>query len=81
MSKPARPKRKASYQPLVWQREQLGFAEDAYLRSHGWTQTSNTPGCLWLWQKQTPDGRTLLVDKDTAISMQSHSCAIRGNEW
>jgi hypothetical protein len=46
-------KRKASYHPLVQLREELGFSEDGYLRSHGWKQTSNTPGCLWLWEKAT----------------------------
>jgi len=56
-------------------------AVSRYLRSHGWEYTSSTPGCLWMWRKKTPAGEVLLVDESTALSMQQHSCAIRGNEW
>lgn len=52
-----------------------------YLRSHGWTYTSDTPGCHWLWRKATPKGETLLVGTELAIAIQRGSCAIRGNEW
>jgi hypothetical protein len=72
---------KKSYDSIERLREELEWAEDAYLRQHGWTYTSNTPGCLWLWQKTTPDGRIMLLNKSTALSMQRHSCGIRGNEW
>lgn len=60
--------------------DDLRFAKEAYLRKHGWTYTSDTPGCLWLWEKKT-DSRTILVSTDTALSMQRHSCSIRGNQW
>jgi hypothetical protein len=60
---------------------ELERATHTYLRSHGWNYTSETPGCLWLWKKTTPKGETILVETDTALSMQRHSCAIRGNEW
>ena len=59
----------------------LQSARERYLRSHGWTYTSDTPGCLWLWRKTTPKGETLLLSTDLALSMQQHSCSIRGNEW
>jgi hypothetical protein len=72
---------KKTYHELERLREEVGFAEERYLRSHGWEHTSDTPGCLWLWKKTTPNGETLLVETGTAISMQAHSCAIRGNEW
>lgn len=62
-----------------------------YLRSHGWRYTSSTPGCLWMWVKRcelggdraepTTEPCWIMVDTDTAISMQRHSCAIRGNAW
>ncbi len=73
--------RKRSIHALDWEREQLGFKMDAYLRSHGWEHTSSTPSCHWLWRKKTPGGEILLVDRDMAISIQRGSCAIRGNEW
>jgi hypothetical protein len=33
---------------VTWQKEQLGFRIDAFLRSRGWTHTSSTPGCFWM---------------------------------
>lgn len=75
------PKNGRAYTPIEQARLELEQEENRYLRSHGWTETSDTPGCLWLWRKATPKGEVLLVDKSTAISMQAHSCAIRGNEW
>jgi hypothetical protein len=70
----------------------LEAAEHRYLRSHGWRYTSATPGCLWMWVKRCdlPNEKReagseepcwIMVDTDTAISMQLHSCAIRGNKW
>ena len=72
---------KRSYNEVTFAQNELQFTQERYLRSHGWEHTSDTPGCLWLWRKKTPKGEFLLVDTSTAISMQSHSCAIRGNEW
>lgn len=40
-----------SYDDVMHEREMLEFAIDAFLRSKGWTHTSSTPGCLWLWCK------------------------------
>jgi hypothetical protein len=71
---------------------ELEHAKHRYLRSHGWRYTSSTPGCLWMWVKRCEletsekrDGVTepcwIMVSTDTAISMQRHSCAIRGNKW
>lgn len=50
-----------------FEREQLEFAVDAMLREHGWKSTSETPCCVWLWEKKLPDGRVVLVDKSTAL--------------
>lgn len=49
-----------------------------YLRATGWTYTSNTPGCLWLWIKEAPPSRrkgransaTMMLDEGTAFAMQ-----------
>lgn len=70
---------------------ELEAAKGRYLRSHGWRYTSSTPGCLWMWVKECdfadhePSGEPrqcmIMVDTDTAVSMQRHSCAIRGNKW
>ena len=38
-----------SYSDICFEREQLEFAEAAWLRAKGWNHTSTTPGCLWLW--------------------------------
>jgi hypothetical protein len=65
---------------LLQMADELRRAKDAFLRKHGWKYTSDTPGCLWLWEKKTGD-RTILVATDVALSMQRHSHAIRGNEW
>jgi len=72
---------KRTYHEVVRAREEAQFTAERYLRSHGWKYTSDTPGCLWLWEKKTEDGRVMLLSTDTAISMQTHSCSIRGNKW
>lgn len=41
----------------------------AYLRRTGWRDTSNTPGCFWLWERKLDDGRTVLVSQDMALRM------------
>lgn len=49
-----------------------------YLKSCGWTYTSDTPGCLWLWVKAAPksrrngrpDGAVMMVNTDIALHMQ-----------
>lgn len=33
------------------EREMLEYEVDAFLRSKGWTHSSSTPGCFWLWCK------------------------------
>ena len=54
-------------------KEALERAERKYLEKHGWRYTCNTPSCHWLWEKKLPDGRTVLTNTDTAISMQEHA--------
>lgn len=46
------------------------------LRTAGWTYTSETPGCRWMWEKAMPDGRILLVSQDTALAFaRAEACA------
>lgn len=52
------------------QQEFLRFRIDAYLRGRGWIYTSDTPGNFWLWSRELDNGRTILVPRDTAISIQ-----------
>ena len=40
------------------------------LRTRGWKYTSDTPGCFWLWEKQLPDGRTLLLTAKMAVTCE-----------
>jgi len=58
---------KRGYDEICFDREQLEFEVAAWLRAKGWTNTSTTPGCLWLWVRnlvwythelpRKPDGR------------------------
>lgn len=49
--------------------EMFGFSVDKFLRSRGWKHTSSTPGCYWLWEREWK-GKTLLVSRDLALSME-----------
>jgi len=83
--------RKKSDSEIGIAKQELEAAQHRYLRSHGWRYTSDTPGCLWMWVKlcelggdranPTTEPCWIMVDTDTAISMQRHSSAIRGNTW
>lgn len=46
----------------------LQFAVDTYLRAKGWKYTCANPASLWLWEKTLRDGRTVLVDSETALA-------------
>lgn len=72
---------KLSYQQVLDARNEAEETARRYLRSHGWKHTSSTPGCLWMWEKATEDGRIILTDTKTAVAMQAHSFGIRGNAW
>ena len=51
--------------------QQHDFAVALYLRTKGWKHTSDTPGSYWMWEREI-DGRTLLVDQNTAALIQRH---------
>lgn len=57
-----------------YEREQLGFREHALLRKRGWNYVCNTPGSYWLWERKLEDGRTLLVDTQLALNMETLLC-------
>lgn len=53
-----------------YEREQLEFRVDAFLRTRGWKSTCSNPASLWLWERMLGDGRVVLVDKDTALAFE-----------
>jgi hypothetical protein len=48
--------------------QDLGFAMNDFLRKQGWKCSSSNPASIWLWEKLLKDGRTVMVDRDTAIA-------------
>ena len=50
----------------------LSNAENKYLKGAGWKSVGDPPGSYWMWQKQLPDGRQLLVDRKFALQLQDH---------
>lgn len=50
-------------------REDLDLETRTYLNRHGWKQTCDTPGSLWLWSR-VYKGKTILVDQVHAVAMQ-----------
>ena len=51
-------------------RERANDLRDSWLRSRGWSHTSETPGCYWMWQREWK-GKTFLVDTTTAERIQA----------
>ena len=63
-----------SYHPIYDDVETIfKKAQRDYLESRGWEYTSDTPGHLWLWEKNV-DGKRILVSQDIAIYMQKFIC-------
>lgn len=54
--------------------------KEEYLRLNGWEHTCSTPGSYWLWQKTLGDGRRMLTDLSTAVSLQSNLPSIQKPE-
>jgi hypothetical protein len=50
--------------------DELGDAQRRYLTKNGWRYNSTNPLFIWFWEKQLPDGRTVLLDQQTALRMQ-----------
>lgn len=62
-----------------FEKEQLGFRAADHLRKKGWTHTSATPGCFWLWMRTippgagtraVPEGTVILADQEMALALQ-----------
>jgi len=51
-------------------RDEVEERVDDMLRLNGWRRTCMNPASLWLWEKTLPDGRVMLVDKDTALAFE-----------
>lgn len=54
-------------------RGRLEMAEIGYLTRRGWRHTSSTPDFHWRWVKTMEDGTRLMVDRDTALSIEGVS--------
>lgn len=59
-----------SVDSIKYAHECLGFEEEAFLRARGWKHTCSTPGSYWLWEREY-EGRVLLVERSTALSMEA----------
>lgn len=55
------------FEDIKFEIEQLNYKKDAELRRLGWTDTSSTPGCIWLWYKEVKGYGKMWVNRDTAI--------------
>lgn len=59
------------FEDIDYDKEMLDFESDDILRKKGWEYVCDVPGSLWLWQLKLKDGRVALVNKVSAISIQS----------
>lgn len=41
-----------------------------FMIERGWKHTSNTPSCVWMWEKKLPDGRVVLTNISTAMDFE-----------
>ena len=64
------------YEKIESAEHELARLQHKYLESKGWRYTCDTPSCHWAWVKTIPDGRTVMVATDFAISMQRHADSI-----
>ncbi len=50
--------------------DNLERARNLFLVKAGWKYTCDTPGSIYLWQKQLPDGRVVLIQPKLAVRME-----------
>lgn len=55
------------YDDIIDAEHEYEEVQHGYLRQEGWKYKCDTPGALWLWQKQLKDGRIVLSDTRTAL--------------
>ena len=59
----------------------LENAKESFLRQRGWRHTCDNPASTWLWQKALPDGRLVVVCRDTAVNLQASADSISMKNW
>jgi len=52
-----------------YEREEIDRRECGWLERKGWTYTSQTPCCRWMFVREW-EGKTIIVDQDTARMFQ-----------
>jgi predicted transcriptional regulator len=52
-------------------RDDIELLERRFLIKCGFKYSCDTPGAMWLYERQLPDGRTFLVDANTAFRIAS----------
>jgi hypothetical protein len=45
-----------------------------FLEKRGWKYTCNTPGSYWMFERKMTDGRTLLVERSFALTLEARLC-------
>ena len=70
-----------SYMKVDQARDDFENTEAKYLRERGWRYTSDNPACTWLWEKPLPDGRIVVVERSTAVSLQARADGISPAAW
>ena len=51
--------------------EDIEIETRRFLESCGWRYTCDVPGSLWLYVKELPDGRTAMVNHNTALHIEA----------
>ncbi len=54
---------------IIEQQDEVEALQKAFLRERGWVYMRASPNSQWLWNKQQPDGSTIMVNTETAISI------------
>lgn len=72
---------KLSYTQVMIAQESAAETAEKWLRQRGWEYTSNNPASTWMWQKKLPDGRVVVVSRETAEMLQSRADSIRLDFW
>lgn len=59
---------------ISYESECIQTRKSSLLARRGWKMTCDTPGALWLYEKQLPDGKTVLCGLDLAIEIEKTLC-------
>jgi hypothetical protein len=58
------------YQDIERAKHKYEEMQREYLRQRGWVETSQTPGCYWVWTKEVPGYGKLMAVDSQAVRMQ-----------